>query len=213
MEDGSVWQVNDASRIGEFERIHRDFNDECNDFHELLMNSGVKAYRCNDGWVDRKRCTAKFFSNEAVKGYYWGNMHLIAGDLIFIGNAHDGGRFAVVIKAETMWGNAIECHYYPLAFTLDGKNRKYITKNNAPKLSWWDKHIRKVKEPHLQTDIYEVWPIPEHSCLKCHRLCDGGNDAIYCNRNDCWKNGGYSLENQCEAFTIDEKIPLPWKEK
>lgn len=65
-------------------------------FHDKLMSLGVKAYRCNDGWVDREKHHITFFDSEAEYGYYWGSTRLKDGDLIFIGNRAKGGQFAKI---------------------------------------------------------------------------------------------------------------------
>lgn len=65
------------------------FQEEAERFHELLMKQGVKAYRCNDGWVDRENQKITFFHDERQKGYYWGKLDLQIGDLIYLGSASD----------------------------------------------------------------------------------------------------------------------------
>ena len=73
-----------------------DFNQRSDQFHSQLMELGVKAYRCNDGWIDRENHIVTFFATERKRGWYWGNMNLNTGDKIFLGNASDGGQFAVI---------------------------------------------------------------------------------------------------------------------
>lgn len=158
-DDGSVWRVNDARHIETFERTIRNYNAQCNAYHQRLMEKGVKAYRCNDGWVDRKKCIVTFFSRERTKGYYWGNLDLKVGDKIFIGSMHDGGRFAEIISCEPILWSGRSYAYKPLEETFegwglkDGKPFPFITKYNAPRLSLWDR-IRGKKMPRIATDIY-----------------------------------------------------------
>lgn len=74
-----------------------EFNDDCEVFHQYMMDEGVKAYRCNDGWVDRENNIATFHDTERDPGYYWyGEANV--GDKIFIGNAHDFGYYAIVTE-------------------------------------------------------------------------------------------------------------------
>lgn len=67
-------------------------------FHETMMQQGVKAYRANDGWVDRENHEITFFRNERRdEGYCWSSLDLQPGDLIHIGCASDThGMFAKV---------------------------------------------------------------------------------------------------------------------
>lgn len=157
--NGGYIQVNDATMVGSMIAITNKFNYVCAEFHDKLMSMGVKAYRCNDGWVDRKRCVAIIDPHERTKGYYWfGNAEI--GDKIFIGNSHDGGRMAEVIKVKEWASGALAFYYKPLEEVIDGADSSFITKNNAPKYTFWDK-IKGRKKPFLKTDIYEVWPIPK----------------------------------------------------
>ena len=73
-----------------------DFNQRSNQFHCQLMEFGVKAYRCNDGWVDRVNHIVTFFAFERERGWYWGNINLAKGDKIFLGTPDDGGQFAII---------------------------------------------------------------------------------------------------------------------
>lgn len=92
-------------------RVFEAFDEECEAFHLRMYARGVKAYRCNDGWNDRENHVATFFKSEASKGYYWANMDLQVGDKIFIGNARDGGFFAIVDGIREKRDNVIKCHY------------------------------------------------------------------------------------------------------
>lgn len=82
--------------VASFARVHYTFMEKNKKFHEKLMNLGVKAYRCNDGWVDRDRHIITFFESDAEYGFYWGKTNLKCGDLIFIGNRAKGGQFAKI---------------------------------------------------------------------------------------------------------------------
>lgn len=67
-----------------------------NAFHDKLMSLGVKAYRSDDGWIDRNNCEVTFLKSDTTKGWYWGDLNMDVEDKIFIGNASDGGRFAEI---------------------------------------------------------------------------------------------------------------------
>lgn len=98
-------------------------------FHCQLMEMGVKAYRCNDGWVDRVNHAVTFFAFERDRGWYWGNMHLAKGDKIFLGNPSDGGQFAI-IDGVAESNRRFVTYYYHL---ID----EYIsTKSPKPKSKW-----------------------------------------------------------------------------
>lgn len=88
--------VNDLAEVPGMIQTIRDFNQRSNNFHSQLIELGVKAYRCNDGWVDRKNHIVTFFASERERGWYWGNMSLTKGDRIFLGNPSDGGQFAII---------------------------------------------------------------------------------------------------------------------
>ena len=92
-------------------------------FHKALVERGVKAYRCNDGWVDRENFKVTFIGPEREKGYYWGSKALLEGDLIFIGNSHSGGRFARITGPAKSYGPYSWSYYFePLDWTLEGVN-------------------------------------------------------------------------------------------
>ena len=99
--------VNDPDEVPGMIRTIRNFNQKSDNFHLQLMEVGVKAYRCNDGWVNRKHNIVTFFDSERQRGWYWGNMNLNIGDRIFLGNASDGGQFAVIdgIAEKGMWSS------------------------------------------------------------------------------------------------------------
>lgn len=194
--NGGSIVVNDSNLVGTMMSITNKFNRTCSEFHDKLMALGVKAYRCNDGWVDRKRCIAIIDPHERKKGYYWfGDAHV--GDKIFIGNSHNGGRMAEVVKVKEWVMGALAFYYKPLEEVIDGADSPFITKNNAPKYTFWDK-INGRKKPYLKTDIYEVYPIPKHCCVMCERY-DSECDFCYkgCRVKDCFE------PTDCEWY--DEK--------
>ncbi len=103
--------VNNPDLLETILSVESDFNAKCDAFHDEMMSLGVKAYRCDDGWVDRVRHIITFFADERYKGYYWGNMHLKAGDKIFIGNAHDGGKLATIDQIVSYGYRSVKYHY------------------------------------------------------------------------------------------------------
>ena len=127
--DGARIRINSPELVPIFQKVETEFNAVNDAFHEELLKRNVKAYRCNDGWVDRQNFTVRFFVNERSKGYYWGNLDLSEGDLIFIGNSHDGGRFARIIGLVEndccSMGYSRLYMFEPLKETLMGKNGLY----------------------------------------------------------------------------------------
>ena len=113
-------EVNRPELVGRMADIITNFNKENDDFHEKMMQRGVKAYRCNDGWVNRQRFHVTFFPSEREKGYYWGNLNMEVGDMIFIGNAHDGGRFAKITGRVDEWQCSCTYSFEPLEETMAG---------------------------------------------------------------------------------------------
>lgn len=105
---GGTIKVNNPSMIDKIANALREFRDESINWHNKLMEQGVKAYRCNDGWVDRENNVVTFFFNDRTEGYYWGNPDLTVGDKIFIGNEHSGGRLAIVdiiVRKDSRYGD------------------------------------------------------------------------------------------------------------
>lgn len=109
---GGYWLVDNEMQANEIiNGEKRDYEKYCS-FHDKLMSMGVKSYRCNDGHVDRENHIITFFDFEKWEGWYWCDTTLKEGDKIFIGNAADGGQFAVVDKM--VWqsiGHWSEWHY------------------------------------------------------------------------------------------------------
>lgn len=93
LNDGAKIIVNDPSLVAGIVQVLKESADRDAAFHQKLMSLGVKAYRCNDGWVDRKNHVVTFFQGERTRGWYWGNLHLKVGDLAFLGNVCNDGYF------------------------------------------------------------------------------------------------------------------------
>ena len=108
---GGVTIVYDMSVLGDILEADRKFDAECDAFHDRMMSLGVKAYRSNDGWVDRENHNVTFFSSERTRGYYWGNMHLEKGDKIYIGSAYSEGKFALIENVVERGYHSVTYHY------------------------------------------------------------------------------------------------------
>ena len=129
-EGGAEITFNDMSLMPSFVALEREFENVCSAFHNKLIKMGVKSYRCNDGWVDREKNIVTFFG-ESTRGYYWDGGKLKVGDKIFIGDAHDGGRFAIVTDVlEDRLCFAREYRYKLSKETLDGSERSRIIEYN-----------------------------------------------------------------------------------
>ena len=101
----------DLSRVKETYESVRKFYNECMEFHTWMYKMRVSAYRCNDWWVDREKKIVTFFNDEMVPGYYWSNPELKVGDLIFLGDVHSGGQFAVVEELVDVNEDRIKARY------------------------------------------------------------------------------------------------------
>lgn len=154
MAGGGQIKVNDARFIPQIEYAIAKEKTEQKNFHDYLMSIGVKAYRANDGWVDRKKCIVRLFRHEKHHGWYWGNLNLNVGDKIFIGNCYDGGRLAEITELLDygLFNDSRAYRYKPLDKTIDGIERKFKTENN---LTIWDliKNLFGC-DLHLKTDIF-----------------------------------------------------------
>ena len=132
-------------------------------FNTKLIEQGVKAFRPNDGWVNRERLSVIFFkknlygNNPCDTMYYHPEKTLQVGDLIFIGDYLNGGRYA---KIEKVWSNEKDsCAYnYSPQDYVDGYDYKYITRRNYPRkdTSSWERinYRLGLYEPEFVTDIY-----------------------------------------------------------
>lgn len=109
--NGGVTIVHDLSALNDILEADRKFYAECDAFHAKLMAMGVKAYRCNDGWVDRENCIVTFFTDEREPGYYWGNRNLKNGDKIFLRGRNDSGLFALVDRVVEIKSYSVRYHY------------------------------------------------------------------------------------------------------
>lgn len=90
-------------------------------FHDKLLSMGVRAYRSNDGWVDRENHIITFF-RECTLGYYFGMNELNVGDKIFIGDEADGGQFAIVdgiVDIDTIMERGRKYHYHLMEEYID----------------------------------------------------------------------------------------------
>ena len=160
MPGGGSVEIHDSRFLPTFLEINAKMKREMEEFHNKIMSLNVKAYRCNDGWVDRKNKKVTFFSDDQEEGYYWGKKDLDVGDIIFIGDMYDGGRLAKITKCETLWrsyegGWSREYWYEPLGVTVAGIERPYITEKT---LIWKQKILKffgLFDENKIQTDIFE----------------------------------------------------------
>lgn len=152
LECGAVVKINDANFIPAFEEAERKFREKSFAFHTKLMSMGAKAYRVNDGWVNRKKCKVTFFDNDKTYGFYWCNRNLQKGDLIFIGTEDDGGRFASIVDKVDEWRYSVSYTYTPMEIVINGRYSPYKTKNNLTKkdkiMMFFGKEIK------LHTDIF-----------------------------------------------------------
>ena len=159
MPGGGYIEVHDSRLLPVFLKMNDRFWNTAREFHKKLLDMGVKAYRCNDGWVDRGTLVIHFFSDDNEVGFYWNGLgNLDVGDLIFIGSQDTGGRFARIVDKERRfnhcdgsWSQAY--HYVPLVETLDGEYGPYTTELN---LNWRQKVLQKfgmLDESRIKTDI------------------------------------------------------------
>lgn len=120
--------VNDPAEVPGMIKFIHDINQRDDQFHHKLIGMGVKAYRCNDGWVDRDNHIVTFFDHEKERGWYWGNMSLTKGDKIFLGNPSDGGQFAIVdgIAEERPWCTKYHYHLIDEYIRYDEPKRKSL---------------------------------------------------------------------------------------
>lgn len=151
LQNGATVKINNADFIPIFEKAEREFRGKSTAFHDKLFAMGAKAYRVNDGWVDRKRCQVTFF-DEKDFGFYWGSRELKAGDLIFIGTESDGGRFAKIIDKVDEWRGSVTYSYTPTETTIDGEYSPYKTKNNLTKADKLKMFLG--KKMWIHADIY-----------------------------------------------------------
>lgn len=155
---GGFIEIHDSRLLPTFIENEKKRRNEMEEFHNKIMGMGVKAYRCNDGWVNRDDHNVTFFSDDKEEGYYWGNKDLEVGDTIFIGNMNDGGRFAKIIKCDKLWvsydGNWTRTYgYEPLDETLNGNDRPYITEKTLTKKQKLLRFFGFFNEVQIQTEI------------------------------------------------------------
>lgn len=123
----------------------REQKEEDKKFHEKLISLGVKAYRVNDGWVDRKNNVVTFFKSEKSVWYYRWNLDLELGDKIFLGDQDCGGRFAVITEIGNYGFSSRKYGFEWTDETLDGKD---LDGNIRP---YFD-HISKKRQRIIQKD-------------------------------------------------------------
>lgn len=109
--NGGVTIVNDLSVLDDILRADREFYAECEAFHYKMMALGVKAYRCNDGWVNREHNIVTFHPDDRTPGYYWGNRELKSGDKIFLKDIDNGGKFAYIDYMMEITSFCVRYHY------------------------------------------------------------------------------------------------------
>lgn len=88
--------------------------ESCNRYHNALMALGVKAYRGNDGWVDRENNVATFFRCDRSEGYRYVGETVKTGDLIFIGS-HDRGGWLCYVEIATRKVHTWKCKFIILS--------------------------------------------------------------------------------------------------
>lgn len=120
--------VNDPAEVPGMIKFIHDINQRDDQFHHKLIGMGVKAYRCNDGWVDRDNHIVTFFDHEKERGWYWGNMNLTKGDKIFLGNPSDGGQFAIVDGVAEVREWCAKYHYHLIDEYISTKPPKQKSK-------------------------------------------------------------------------------------
>lgn len=156
--NGGYIKINDASLVDSFLENHRKQKEMDYAFHNKLLQMGVKAYRANDGHVDRDNHKVTFFLSEKEPGWYWFGA-CNEGDKIFIGDRNAGGRFAIVTEVlKSKVYSWIECTYKPLAETLNGINFNgeeipYLTPLTY-KPTFWEKLFKSA--PKLRSDICQT---------------------------------------------------------
>lgn len=132
--DGSIgkriwnFKVNNADLIPFMERVQRDFEENNNLFHLKLMSMGVKAYHCNDGWVNRERHRITFIYDMCkTPWFYWYDEDepLEVGDIILLWNSGDGGRFARITEKIDLCNDSGTFGYELLDGTIDGSDWEY----------------------------------------------------------------------------------------
>ncbi len=119
--NGGVTIVHDLSVLDSIIAADRKFNAASDAFHAKMMALGVKAYRCDDGWVNREKHIVTFFSDEHTPGYYWGNRLLKSGDKIFFKDINDGGKFAYVDYRVEISSYSVQYHYILSGEVMDAQ--------------------------------------------------------------------------------------------
>lgn len=137
--------------------VERKIQDDARAFHDKLLSLGVKAYRVNDGWVDRKRRIVTLFEDDYDIGYYYrGLKEINVGDLIAIGDVSDGAMIVRVVELDFPGMHCIRLRYGEEVISVeDGIKNGVVVKSkyHAPAIS---KLMSKIgfAEPH-RYPIYE----------------------------------------------------------
>lgn len=134
--DGGALIV-DEENVGSTIEFFRKSNARKKEFHELLMSMGVRAYRTNDGWVDREKHIVTLFSDECTYGWYYGVNELKEGDKIFIGDESSGGQFAVVdavVDSFNLGDHDTRKYHYNLIEEYIDRDWKFRTKAEMTKV-------------------------------------------------------------------------------
>lgn len=116
LRDGAKIVVNNPSMVDGIAKMLKESAERDYAFHQKLLSLGVKAYRCNDGWVDRQKHIVTFFSDDKTPGWYWGNTQLQKGDLAFLGNVSNGGYFIRIGEAVSQGIAYAKYHYSIIEF-------------------------------------------------------------------------------------------------
>lgn len=152
------------NKDSKYAKIFEYYASQRSTFNKKLIEQGVKAFRPNDGWVNRKGLGIIFFktnpygNNPIETMYYHPDAPLQVGDLIFIGDYTKGGRYTRIEKCRDERNDSYTYDYSPLYDYVDGYDYKYITRKNYPRIdtSLWEriKYRLGLYEPEFVTDIY-----------------------------------------------------------
>lgn len=151
--NGGVTIVHDLSVLDDILKADRKFNAASDAFHAKLMAMGVKAYRCNDGWVDRENHIVTFFADEREPGYYWGNRNLKNGDKIFLRGNDDSGQFALVDRVVKIGSYSVRYHYILTDEFLDKDGIFHNSLTTPPKVNHkkFRRMINRITERFIST--------------------------------------------------------------
>ena len=132
--DGSIgkriWDfvVNNADLVPFMEKVQMKFERNNNLFHLNLISMGVKAYHCNDGWVNRERHRITFIYEWCkTPWFYWydEDKPLEVWDIILLWDIGHGGRFAIITEKIDLCNDSGTFGYELLDGTIDGSDWEY----------------------------------------------------------------------------------------